>query len=119
MLHRNMIKAETFQRGLQALLAELQLARDQNNLGKLALLCYCELRRWARETGEAELAERCAGLITGTPHASRQAFLAEIDGLIAELASLEARMALPAPAPALPELTAEKAAAPAASARAA
>ncbi len=119
MLHRNMIKAESFQRGLQALLAELQLARDQNNLGKLALLCYCELRRWAREAGESELAERCAGLITGTPHASRQAFLADIDGLIAELAALEARLALPAPASALPELISEEAAAHTASARAA
>ena len=106
MLHCTMTKALSFQRGLQDLLAELQLARAQSDLGKLALLCYCELRRWARDAGESTLAEHCTGLITGTPHASRQAFLGDIDALIAELAALQLKFALPlhaSPAP-LPRL---------------
>lgn len=95
MLHCNMIKSPTFHRSLQALLAELQQARAQGDLGKLALLCYCELRRWAREAGESELAAHCTGLITGTPHPSRQAFLSDIDALIDELATIQDKFALP------------------------
>ena len=102
MLHCNMTRALTFQRGLQDLLAELQLARAQGNLGKLALLCYCELRRWARDAGESELAQHCTGLITGTPHASRQAFLSDIDALISELAALQTKFALPPTQPSAP-----------------
>ena len=100
MLHCNMTRAMTFQRGLQDLLAELQLARAQGNLGKLALLCYCELRRWARDAGESELAAHCTCLITGTPHATRQAFLTDIDALISELAALQSKFALPPVQPA-------------------
>lgn len=106
MLHCTMTKALTFQRALQDLLAELQLARAQGDLGKLALLCYCELRRWARDAGESTLAEHCTGLITGRPHASRQAFLGDIDALINELAELQLKFALPSLHPPSPPVVA-------------
>ena len=102
MLRCNMTRTLTFQRGLHDLLAELQQARAQGDLGKLALLCYCELRRWARDAGESELAAHCTGLITGRPHASRQAFLTDIDALISELAALQSKFALPPAQPAVP-----------------
>ena len=104
MLRCTMTRALTFQRGLQDLLAELQLARAQGDLGKLALLCYCELRRWARDAGESTLADHCTGLITGRPHASRQAFLGDIDALISELTELQLKFALPLPPSPAPSL---------------
>lgn len=51
----------------------------------MAWLAYCEVRRWARMAGEEALAEHSSALITHSPHANREAFLAEIDELIFEL----------------------------------
>jgi hypothetical protein len=85
MLHRNMTSATSLQLGLEDLLADLRYARRKNDLGRLALLAYCEVRRWARDAGDLELADRVSHLITGSPHVSREAFLAQIDTLIHEL----------------------------------
>jgi hypothetical protein len=85
MLHRNMTAASSLQLGLEDLLADLRHARRSGDLGRLALLAYCEVRRWAREAGNALLAEHASELITGSPPVSREAFLAYIDKLILEL----------------------------------
>jgi hypothetical protein len=85
MLHRNMTSATSLQLGLEDLLADLRYARRKNDLGRLALIAYCEVRRWARDAGDLVLADRASHLITGSPHVSREAFLAEIDTLIHEL----------------------------------
>jgi len=73
------------QLGLEDLLGDLRYARRRGDLGRLALLLYCEVRRWARLAGEHGLAEHSSELITHCPHASREEFLAQVDDLIVEL----------------------------------
>jgi hypothetical protein len=73
------------QLGLEDLLGDLRHARRSGDLGRLALLSYCEVRRWARMAGYQKLAEHSAELITQAPHASREEFLAQVDSLIVEL----------------------------------
>ena len=85
MLHCNMTSATSLQLGLEDLLADLRHARRRDDLGRLALLAYCEVRRWARDAGDSVLADHASHLITGSPHVSREAFLAQIDTLIHEL----------------------------------
>jgi hypothetical protein len=70
---------------LEDLLGDLRYARRTGDLGRLALLSYCEVRRWARMAGAHGLAEHSSELITHSPHASREEFLAHIDQLIIEL----------------------------------
>lgn len=85
MLQCNMTRATSLQLGLEDLLADLRHARRLDDLGRLALVAYCEVRRWARDAGDHILAEHASELITSSPHASREAFLAQIDSLIREL----------------------------------
>jgi hypothetical protein len=100
MLHRNMnTSAARLQLGLEDLLGDLQCARRAADLGRLALLAYCEVRRWARMAGEQELAEHSSALITHSPHASREQFLAEVDELIVELEQARSRSLNPEPSP--------------------
>jgi hypothetical protein len=95
MLHCNMVSDLRLQLGLEDLLADLRHARRRDDLGRLALLAYCEVRRWARDSGSALLAKQASELITSSPHASREAFLEHIDGLIRELEASAARSARP------------------------
>jgi len=85
MLHCNMTTALNLRLGLEDLLADLQHARKRGDLGRLALIAYCEVRRWARDAGAVLLAEHASELITASPHVSREAFLEHIDNLILEL----------------------------------
>lgn len=77
---------------LEDLLGELQHARRSDDMSRLALLAYCEVRRWARQAGEATLAERSTELITQSPLASRAAFMGQVDALITELEQVHARI---------------------------
>jgi hypothetical protein len=92
MLHCTM-NASTLQiqLSLEDLLGDLRYARRGADLGRLALLAYCEVRRWARMAGEQKLAEHSSELITHAPHASREQFLAEVDELIDELEQVRSR----------------------------
>ena len=72
MLHCNMISTSSLQLGLDDLLADLRHARRGNDLGRLALLAYCEVRRWARSAGEPALAQHAAEMVTASPHRSRE-----------------------------------------------
>jgi len=88
---------------LDDLLADLHHARRRGDLGRLAFLAYCDVRRWAREAGRPVLAEQATRLITDSPHHSREDFLSQIDQLIHSLESLQppaASSLAPAPAPA-------------------
>ncbi|MEO7244749.1 MAG: hypothetical protein ABIX12_06345 [Rubrivivax sp.] len=89
MLHRNMDANLDKRLGLEDLLGDLRHARRRDDLGRLALLAYCELRRWARHAGEDGVAQRASTLFTASPHVSREAFLAQIDALMAELEQLD------------------------------
>jgi hypothetical protein len=81
------------QLGLDDLLGDLRFARTRGDLGRLALICYCEVRRWARMAGNQQLAEHSTEMVTNAPPASREIFMARIDSLIVELEN--ARCALP------------------------
>jgi len=89
MLHCNMTLSTSLQLRLDDVLAELVHARRQGDLGRLALVAYCEARRWARDAGKTALAEMASEMITRSPHSSREAFLRQIDALIEELQSLQ------------------------------
>jgi hypothetical protein len=94
MLRRNMnASPPLLQLGLEDLLGDLRHARKRGDLGRLALLAYCEVRRWARLAGEQELADHSAGLITQAPLTSRDEFLTHVDRLILELELARARLA--------------------------
>lgn len=71
--------------GLEDLLGDLRYARRRGDLGRLALLLYCEVRRWARMAGEQALAEHSSTLMTNCPYATREQFLEQVDSLIIEL----------------------------------
>lgn len=92
MLHRNMSVSKQ-QIGLQAdledILGSLHFARRSGDLGRLALLTYWEVRRWARAAHQELLAEHAAQLITEHPHPTRVEFLKIVDGVIAELESIQ------------------------------
>jgi hypothetical protein len=77
---------------LDDVLGNLQHARRQGDLGRLALLAYCEVRRWARQAGESELAESSLALITDDPAPSRSEFLSRVDDLIRQLEAVRTRL---------------------------
>lgn len=92
MLQRNMNALPLYlQLGLEDLLGDLRHARRTGDLGRLALLTYCEVRRWARLAGDHGLAEHSASLFNETPPARREDFLHQVDALIAELEQINAQ----------------------------
>ena len=74
--------------GLDDLLADLQHARKRGDLGRLAFVSYCDVRRWAREAGRSVLADQAKRLITESPHQSHDDFLRQVDELISALEAL-------------------------------
>jgi hypothetical protein len=94
MLHCNMTSITALQLGLDDLLADLRHARRGGDLGRLALLAYCEVRRWARDAGEVNVAQHAAEMITANPHASRAQFLERIDELIHELEAVRPKLSV-------------------------
>ena len=74
---------------LDDLLADLYHARRRGDLGRLAFVAYCDVRRWARGAGREGLAELASRLVTESPHQSRDEFLAQIDQLIVALEALQ------------------------------
>jgi hypothetical protein len=90
MLHCNMTTSLSIQLGLEDLLADLHHARRHQELGRLALLAYCEVRSWARQAGESDISEHSTQIFTQDPCTSREDFLAKVDLLIAALEQLQA-----------------------------
>ena len=84
MLRCNMNTSLELQLRLEDLLAELQHARRNHELGRLALLIYCEVRCWARQANEATLAAHAGAMFTEQPHV----FLAQVDSMIAQLSAV-------------------------------
>ncbi len=89
MLHSNMKNSLALQLALDDLIADLRHSRRLGDLGRLALLAYCEVRRWARDADEPELAAFSSEMMTGSPHTSRAAFIDFIDRLIYELLRIQ------------------------------
>ena len=75
----------SLENGLEDILLDLRSARSGGDLGRLALLAYCEVRRWAREADLQVLARHSSALVNNFPYASRDKFLAAMDELIVEL----------------------------------
>lgn len=74
------------QLGLKDLLADLQFARKNDELGRLALLAHCDVKGWARRAGKADVADKALQMFSGTPAGKKAEFLHGIDELIATLA---------------------------------
>lgn len=86
MLHRNMKPlSRKLRLGLEDLLGDLWYARRSGDLGRLALLSYFEVRRWARVSGEHGLDHDSSALVAGFPYDGRDSFLIQVDSLIAHL----------------------------------
>ena len=93
MLHCNMgTSSMAVKLRLDDVLGDLQHARRTGNIGRLALLAYCEVRRWARIAGEHALAEHSTELVMKSPHSTRDEFLSGVDSLIEELQSARSRL---------------------------
>jgi hypothetical protein len=85
MLHCNMNVSLSIQLGLDDLIADLDHARKCGELGRLALLAYCDARSWARQAGVLSVAEYSMAMFSEEPHQSREVFLVRVDHLIEEL----------------------------------
>lgn len=86
MLHCNMkALSRNLRLGLEDLLGDLWHARRSGDLGRLALLSYFEVRRWARLSGERGLDQHSSVLVAGFPYEGRDGFLVQVDSLIAHL----------------------------------
>lgn len=82
----------SLQLGLDDLLAELQHARRYDELGRLALLAYCDVRSWARQAGEMGVAHHSTAIFTEHTHTNKETFLQQVDDLIAELQQARPRL---------------------------
>jgi len=91
MLQRTMSTSTSLQLCLDDLLADLRHARRRGDLGRLALIAYCDVRRWARQAGEFAVAEHSTAMFTDVPLASREAFLQQVDSLVLELEQVQSR----------------------------
>lgn len=93
MLHRNMDAQEKLKLALEDVLADLWHARRSGDIGRLALLIFCDVRRWARVAHEDALAEQSSKLVMSCPHVSRQDFLFEVEDLIGQMEYAHAQLA--------------------------
>ena len=85
MLHCNMnTSAHTLALSLEDILAEVRHARQAGDVGRLALLTFCDLRRWARLAKRGALAEHANAIFLRTPYADRDSFLEDVDALVNE-----------------------------------
>jgi hypothetical protein len=78
---------------LEDILAEVRAAQRAGDLGRLVLLSYFQLRRWARATGNQILATRASELFLNCPFRSREDLLAGLSGLVDEAERAGARYA--------------------------
>lgn len=87
---------ERLRLALEDVLADLWHARRTGDVGRLALLSYCDVRRWARIAHYDGLATLSHELVLSCPHANRQDFLSAVDRLIAETEQAYAHFAVAA-----------------------
>lgn len=73
------------QLALEDLLADLHFARKNEQLGKLALLAYCDVKRWARQAGKDDVADMALSMFADRPCQSKEEFLRGIDQLLGSL----------------------------------
>ena len=93
MLQCSMIDAAALRLGLEDVLGDLWSARRREDLGRLALLVHCDLRRWARAAKEELLAARAQELVLNCPHSTREEFFRRVYLLIRDAERAHARLA--------------------------
>lgn len=75
---------------LEDVLGNLVHARRKEDLGRLALLTYWDVRSWARWAHRDALAALASDLVIGEPFPSRTEFLRLVDQVINELERISA-----------------------------
>jgi len=85
---------ERLKLSLEDVLADLWHARRAGDIGRLALISYFDVRRWARLAQRQVLAARSHELVVSCPHSDREDFLFAVDQLIAELERAHAELAI-------------------------
>ena len=75
---------------LEDVLGSLWDARRREDLGRLALLVHCDLRRWARAAKQELLAKHAQDLVLTCPLATREEFIRRVDQLIGEAEAVHA-----------------------------
>jgi hypothetical protein len=85
MLQCSMTNSIDIQLRLEDLLADLHFARKHDELGRLAVLTYCEVKGWARRAGKSDLADSALRMFSENPCVSKDEFLLGIDKLIETL----------------------------------
>ena len=86
MLHCNRnTSSVSLKNGLDDILKDLRFFRKTGDVGQLALLTYCDVRRWARQAGAQELARHSLALVNDSAHLGHDEFVAAIDELIVGL----------------------------------
>jgi hypothetical protein len=75
---------------LEDVLGDLHHARRVDDLGRLVLVTYWDVRRWARSAHREALASRAGDLIKSQPQPSRAACLEIVDDVIRELERIQA-----------------------------
>jgi hypothetical protein len=84
MLQCSIMNAERLRLSLEDVLGDLWHARRMEDLGRLALVVHCDLRRWARVANRELLAKHSQELVLTCPQATREEYLRQIDQLIRE-----------------------------------
>lgn len=77
-----MSDAPHLERALEGLLADLQFARQHEQLGRLALLAYCDVKRWARQAGKSDVADLALRMFAERPSLNKGDFLRGVDQLL-------------------------------------
>ena len=80
-----MSHSQNIQLVLEDLLADLYFARRHDELGRLALLAYCDVKRWARIASKPDVADTALRMFSEIPCVSKADFLQSIDMLISML----------------------------------
>jgi hypothetical protein len=83
--HKSHTVASSLQLELDDVLGSMQHARRSGDLGRLVLLTYWEVRKWARFAHRDALAALAADVVNRQPFASRNDLLALVDQVIGEL----------------------------------
>jgi hypothetical protein len=80
---------------LEDVLGNLWDARRREDLGRLALVVHCDLRRWARAAKQELLAKHAQDLVLTCPLATREEFIQRVDQLIEMAESVHAKRGHP------------------------
>lgn len=85
-------RSEAVGLALEDVLGDIRHARRNGDLGRVAVITFCDLRRWAWWAGEHALAQRSSEVFLQVPFADKASFLREVDDLIARAERIGAEL---------------------------